>query len=68
MSLLLLFPSSAPATQAGFRSLTARWMGGAGGPPAQAGFFSLVARWMGGAGSTGAPAGGNRRRRFFCGS
>jgi hypothetical protein len=30
MSLLLLFPSSGPATQAGFYSLMARWMGGAG--------------------------------------
>ncbi len=49
----------APASQAGYRSLLAFWVGGASAPPApatQAGFRSLVAPWLGGASAPTVPA------------
>lgn len=50
--ILLRIAGKATATQAGVRSLFARWLGGAGSVSAaqQAGFRSLLAFWLGGAG------------------
>lgn len=46
--------ASAPATQAGVRSLMAPWIGGASAPAevgTQGGYHSLLAFWAGGAGA-----------------